>query len=168
MIAADATAKKLYKTNKNKERMERFFSENMEIITGVGLQMIRAKSLSLGFGNGSEAESFESILYKYIRCSLLHESEISSIVTFSPNILSCKDGKFIFPTTLPIGICIAVISCSANRTLWMRNAKPIAYYGKIINLNTLWGKEEQIRKIFSLPLMTSSGQPLSNTAETHE
>jgi len=144
MIAADATAKKIYKIRNNKERMEKFFQEKMIIITGIGLQMLVSNNLSLGFGDGSESESFETILYKYIRCSLLHESDVAPNVSFSPNTLSCVGGQFIFPNTLPLGICFAVISSSENKTLWMRNPKFINFKGKPINLNQFWGSSPEL------------------------
>jgi|GEM_PF-2140951 len=151
MIAADASAKKMHTTRDNKERMEKFFSEHMEIITGVGIRMIVAKNIKFGSSQG-EIETLESILYKYIRCNLLHEAEISDKIIFSENTFACGDGKFTFPKTLPVGICFAVIACANNSSLWIRNPVGFNYLGKNINLNLLWGKKDAIKKIFGISI----------------
>ncbi len=151
MIAADASARKMYKALNNKERMEKFFLEYMEIITGVGIRLIIAKNLKLGHGQ-NETETLESILYKYIRCNLLHEAEISDKITFSENTFGCADEKFTFPKTLPVGICFAVMACPNNSSLWIRNPVGFNYLGKNINLNLLWGKKETIKTIFRITI----------------
>jgi hypothetical protein len=151
MIASDASARKMYKTLGNRERMEKFFSEYMEIITGVGIRMIVAKGISLGSVQ-NETESLESILYKYIRCNLLHEAEISDKIIFSENTFGSVDDKFTFPKTLPVGICFAVIACPNNSSLWIRNPVGFNYLGKNINLNLLWGRKNLIKKIFGISI----------------
>jgi hypothetical protein len=151
MIAADASAKKIFKSLGNRERMEKFFFEYMEIITGVGIRLIVAKNLRLGSGQ-KETETLESILYKYIRCNLLHEAEISDKIIFSENTFAYVDDKFTFPTTLPVGICFAVIACQNNSSLWIRNPVGFNYLGKNINLNLLWGKKDTIKKIFGISI----------------
>jgi len=151
MIAADASARKMYNKLNNKERMEKFFSEYMEIITGVGIRLIVAKGIR--FGNGqNETETLESILYRYIRCNLLHEAEISKKIIFSENTFACVDEKYTFPKTLPVGICFAVIACDNNSSLWIRNPVGFNYLGKNINLNLLWGKKDAIKKIFGISI----------------
>lgn len=151
MIAADASARKMYKALDNRKRMEKFFFEYMEIITGVGIRMIVAKNLRLG-SSGEETETLESILYKYIRCNLLHEAEISDKIIFSENTFGCTDDKFTFPKTLPVGICFTVLACQNNSSLWIRNAVQFNYLGKKINLNLLWGKKDAIKKIFGISI----------------
>jgi hypothetical protein len=113
MIAADASAKKLFRTDKNKFRMESFFSKYMDIITSVGTPFTLT-DCSITNCKTSKAEKLESIFYKYIRCNLIHETEISENIEFTSNSIGNNGNKFVFPTTLPVGICFAVIACEIN------------------------------------------------------
>jgi len=150
MIAADATAKKVYQEigNRNKERMERFFHDNMEMITGLGMQIYLSSDITMQNSDSSSGESLKSILYKYIRCGILHEAEIDPIVELTDNTFGCINGKYLFPKSLFIGICLAVVVNKVNAKQWIRNDSLIYRKNKEMDVNNYWGKEERLKKDF--------------------
>lgn len=153
MIAADATSKKAYpelKIGRNKERMEKFFHDNMEMITGIGTNLLLMKNVTLNSSDENSGETIQTILYKYIRCSLLHETEIDQKIQLTENTFGCNDGKYIFPKAIVIGICMAIVGNSANKSEWIRNPLKLYKNRKPIEINRLWGKMTLIKQEFNL------------------
>jgi hypothetical protein len=152
MVAADASAKKMFGTvNKgNKIRMTSFFHEYMDVITKIGTTMISVKNLSFVGDKDEDKMTFEEVLYKFIRCDLLHEAEISDKIKFSEGTFGFGDGKYIMPPSIAIGLCMAVVICEKNRKLWNRKNLSFTFHGKQIEINRYWGRPELFRKTIGL------------------
>lgn len=120
-IAIDGTAKKLYPGITTTERCKRFLRENLSfvfwVITSGVPNKVRGFSLEVRGSDGAcETIGFEDLVYKVMRCSLLHEGVLSEKVEFI-NIpcISTLNGKIQFPLALVGALLFAVIASSASK-----------------------------------------------------
>lgn len=150
-LAVDATAKREYPKNKVGERTKKFLRNNQVFLTAfVKLAVGGDILLQLKDKNGEpETKKLEEVLYKLVRCALVHEASISDriIITPDPCFGLSKDGKFILSRGLIWGMINAVIGSPANS----RERAPDNYWisigGQRISLNELWGKKDIILQL---------------------
>lgn len=146
-IAIDATAKKEYPKEKTSHRCKKFLRENQAFITRVGLGLLEIHG-DIKFGK--EGKTLEEVLYNIIRCTLLHEGEMSEKIeiTSKVSIGMSEDGKVIIPLNLIWAMILAVIGSkvNANERLPEHYSVTIGTIRRTLKLrlNEFWGKKEEI------------------------
>lgn len=102
--------------------------------------------------HGQEKEiALEDVMYKLLRCSLVHEATMPDEVEFvnAEYIAVSKDGKLSLPLALISSYCWAVIATPVNKEEHLEKNPLIKLYGSetLHNLNACWGNEEKLRSI---------------------
>ena len=132
-IAVDATAKReSYVKSGNGERYKSFLTDNIQIITYL-ITGVRLNGLQLG------KKSLEEILYKSVRCKLLHEASSDDFILSEKTLTG--DGRVI-PKSIVVALFFVVALSPKNQTEWTKtnlwvidpNTKEKLY------LNDIWGK----------------------------
>ena len=151
--AIDATAKKLYgNALKNNERNKKFLKENMRLITHFGFPGITASGLAIKCSSLPELKrnseglvSMEEILYKTLRCGLVHECEIDSRLEFvSATSIGDVNNRFRMPASLIFGLILAVILSESNSSEALSKSRSVSFNGQYHDLNMLWGERAQV------------------------
>ena len=152
-IAVDATAKKEYPGYKVGKRIKGFLRNNQGFLTRVAFGNIEVQGdIELQFvsKNGKqEALTLQEVLYKLVRCSLVHEGELSDRVQITPNLILgfSKEGKFLLAHGLIWGMIIAVIGSPVNSKELVPDHYWIGIGGQRKALNELWGKKVEILRL---------------------
>lgn len=119
-IAIDGTAKLLYPGKKTSERCKNFLKDSLPFILWSLSNGTPAKTTRFSFEISSSSESsahieFEDLVYKVMRCSLLHEGELSEQVEFvNASYIGTLNGKIQFPLALLGSLLFAVIASPVN------------------------------------------------------
>lgn len=148
-IAIDATAKKMYPHRKNAQRIKGFLQAKRSFIWWCLLNGIPNANgeFCLSFANKGYVP-IEDIMYKYIRCSVLHEGKIPDNITFSyvEYIRVNADGSLILPVAYLQAVLWAVICSTENKGEKMTCDYFCCFGKEKVNLNDFWGDEVGIRK----------------------
>ena len=92
----------------------------------------------------------EEVMYKLLRCSLVHEAEMPDLVAFTEwNCIANLDGKIILPFAMLEAYCWAVIANPVNQTAHLEKNHIFLPYGTTTpyDLNDYWGDEKALREI---------------------
>jgi hypothetical protein len=162
-MAVAATAKHENPTMKgrvDKERYKKFVRDNADLIwmvTRVRFGSVNLIAAGLDDDDGlspARWAQLEEILYKVVRCSLFHDSEVHPGVVFSPvedrmSLTLSHSDPLVLPWEVVYGMLLAVIGSETNagekipkQGLRMR---PWNYWG--VSLNDLWGKKKEIEQL---------------------
>lgn len=147
-IAVDATAKKMYPKQKIGQRIRSFLAEKRDFIWWSLLNGLPNANgeFCLSFADKGYV-SIEEIMYKYIRCSLLHEGEMPTSITFDyvEYFKVNADSSLILPVGYLQAILYAVISSWVNKSEKMKYDFYICFGKEKFNLNDYWGDEISLR-----------------------
>ena len=140
-IAFDATAKKEYpRENKVGVRYKRFLRDNQDIITNIAF--LGTTFIDCRFGG----KTIEEIIYTALRNPLLHEGEMQ--MKFTDEVaVAWKDGVYHFPKTFVLGGLLAVIGAKSNANQKLPGRYAVTIRGRSYEVNQLWGKVDDIRRI---------------------
>lgn len=139
-IAVDAYAKKKYKIKKVGQRIKTLLNDNMEVISLVGT-MGYLKAPSLTFPDGK----LESILYESVRCSLLHEAEVSERIEFiKGNQLFVVSDKLGLNENFVLGLLISIIVDDEDKILNLREIPDITFRDKQIKIADIHGNRKAL------------------------
>ena len=147
-IAIDATAKKKYNGEKKVgKRVRKFVEEYEDLITHFSmagqLRIFAAGGISYG-----DKGSLGNVVYKSIRCALLHEADLSEQVVFKRGQLQGMDhGKFIVTDQLLWALILILVGEKANSHQKLKQNHKMTFNGVNLELNELWGKLEEIKSI---------------------
>ena len=92
----------------------------------------------------------EEVMYKLLRCSLVHEAEMPDLVTFtSSNCIANLNGKIILPIAIIEAYCWAVIANPVNKNALLERNHMMLPYGTTApyDLNDYWGNEKMLREV---------------------
>jgi len=147
-IAIDATAKKKFNGEKKVgKRIRLFIDEYEDLITHfsmAGQLRIFAKEGTLYGDKGSLGD----VVYKSIRCALLHEADISDQVVFrNGQIQGMDNGKFIVTDQLLWGLLLILIGDQVNSKQKLKQQHKMNFNGVVLELNDLWGNLGGIKKL---------------------
>jgi len=148
MIAVDATAQKEYPDRGVGDRFRGFFRDHQAFITRVAFGILEIQG-DVVFQFPDRVETLEQVLYRLVRCALLHEGSLSDEVTVSfENKIGMERGrKVILPVSLVWALILAVIGLKVNA----QEALPDGYVASIgvtsIPLNRFWGKKDEIYQL---------------------
>lgn len=151
-IAIDGTAKKEYPGKKTSYRCKLFLRKNLPFVlwsltngTPSECTDIKFEFSDDGYPNGYT--SFEDIIYKVLRCSLLHEGEMPEKVIFTnKNYIGMINGKMQFPIALIGSLLFAVIASPSNRKQSVFQSTHFVFGELKAYVNDMWGSEEISRE----------------------
>ncbi len=146
-IAIDATGKKIFPGKKTSYRSKQFLKENIGFITRCAFGNLEVQGpMTFEVEGSDEAKSLESILYGLVRCSLLHEGELSDKIqlTDKNSIGLTEDGKFILSSSLIWGMLLAVIANPANEDQKVLTPLTFNLGNATYKISDLLGKKEFI------------------------
>ena len=148
-VAVDATAKRMRPKSGVGERCRKFIQSNEDFIYHFAMdgRLKLADGARLKFG---QAGDLGHILYKSVRCALLHEGDISSTVEFVSNLsLGHKGGKFLINEGMIFGLLFAIVAAPVNIRERTKSDLRIEYKGQPLNINELWGRPDLINTLVS-------------------
>ncbi|MGB9689693.1 hypothetical protein [Thermogutta sp.] len=134
------------------KRCTAFMNKNLDIITAVGFggAICSAPGSTLNLktpGSSNRLEALEKIIYKTLRCTLLHEASLPEKVVFTEDAFyGERDGHFYIPVPMIYALLLAVIGASSNSGCQIPGDLRIRIRGKDLAVNELWGKADDIRK----------------------
>jgi hypothetical protein len=148
-IAIDGTAKKEYpKIKKVGKRFKIFIRDNQDIITFFTFN--KNFFIDCQFGEFT----IEQFIYKILRCGLLHEGDIPTMLEFvtpgEPTTIGNR--KWRLPKTFIFGTLLAVIGASSNTTQTLPGDMEVTIIGQTFKVNELWGHADAIRNLIQSPL----------------
>jgi hypothetical protein len=158
-ISLDATAKNEFGT-KSERRCRQFVQANLDIITLVGLggALLVAPGATLKLKqpeSPTSCISVEDILYKSIRCHLVHEAALPKNVTFTKDAFyGERSGIFQIPVLMIYAVILSVIGSPTNSTRSLGMDMVMMVNGKQLILDQLWGKADVIRQILGITPMS--------------
>ncbi|MCF6210278.1 MAG: hypothetical protein L3K24_06335 [Gammaproteobacteria bacterium] len=146
-IAIDATAKKKFNNEKKVgKRVKSFVSEYEDLITHLSMAGQLRIFATEGVSYGDKGDLGE-VLYKSIRCDLLHEADISNQVVFkSGAVTGMENGKFIVTDQLLWGLLLILVGDKTNSNQTLKQDHKMTFNGKNLDLNSLWGNLDGIKK----------------------
>ena len=154
-IALDATGKKEFETS-SQERCKQLIQANMDIITHVGffgvISAVPGAKISLMCpGNNNTQNLIEDILYKSIRCNLIHEASLPAGVEFTEKLLYGKQSDiFYIPVTLILALLLVVIGSPSN-VIWNLGGNIVIRVNNVnLYINNLWGNAAEIRRLLKI------------------
>ena len=104
----------------------------------------------LDINGQEECVSLENVMYKLLRCSLVHEGKMPNEVEFADNeFIAIINGKLLFPFALITAYCWAVIVHPVNKDERLIKHPLFKVYGSDVfyNINDCWGNEDKSRSI---------------------
>ncbi len=147
--ATDATAKKVFPSEKNQIRIEKWLRDKQSFITWY---LLRGAEL-LGNISLPNRIMLETALYKWLRCPSVHEAKLDDRIALTEkSVLGATSNGMLFSRRHAEGIILAVIGCSSNA--FERCPKNILcpfFQGNVL-LNELWGKEQLVRQRLNLSI----------------
>jgi len=149
--AVDATAKRVYPQAKVGERYRAFLQENLELVTAFGFPGVQAAGIRIKVGanlgldpkdvDKDNYTSIEAILYRIVRCGLIHECDVETKIRFTKETqIGNFDETFCLPAALILGLLAAVVLHPANSAERSQLDSSIVLSGRKFSLNSLWGK----------------------------
>lgn len=147
-IAIDATAKRKYKKEKKVgKRIRKFVDEYEDLITHFSmagqLRVFARDGISYG-----DKGSLGDVVYKSIRCALLHDGDISENVVFRKGqVLGMDGGKFIVTDQLLWGLILILIGEEGNSNQSLKQPYNMTFNGAVLELDELWGNLEEIKNL---------------------
>jgi len=155
-LAIEGTSRLAYPNIKSSaQRNKQFIKDSMPFVfwSLTNGTPTHSKSFSIVSNiDGHEKEvTLEDVMYKLLRCSLVHEATMPDEVEFvnAKIIAVSKDGKISLPLALIISYCWAVIANPVNKGELLERNFLMSMYGSktLYNLNNCWGNEEKLRSI---------------------
>lgn len=151
--AVDATAAKIFPAESNNARYKSFLSEHMHIVTTFGTPGLRAGGITIKCMNIPDLKTdpngmlpLEDILYHIVRCGLVHECEIDQRLEFTERTQIGDFGeKFRIPFAVIIGLIAAVVLAKSNTKESAPGNHQILLDGKLVPINSLWGRIDEVR-----------------------
>lgn len=159
-VAVDATANKLYGKS-GRSSYKEFIKENMLLISKAGINGLQIENLSLAVPAEFVARwprmevgdrricRVEEIFYFVVRCSLVHDAELPPKIVFQSEVkFEVKTDEIRLPSTLIVGLLVAVVACPANsdETIPENYGLNVGGYG--LPFNALWGKKDKLWNLY--------------------
>lgn len=150
-IAIDGTAKLLYPGKKTSERCKQFLKASLPFILWSLSNGTPAKAHSLSFEISGSSESstrieFEDLVYKVMRCSLLHDGELSEKVAFvNAPYIGTLNGRVQFPLALLGSLLFAVIASPVNERQRVSESTSFTFGKAKVPVNHMLGSLEKTK-----------------------
>ncbi|AVD81538.1 hypothetical protein C4Q28_04870 [Pseudomonas sp. SWI6] len=150
-IAIDGTAKLLYPGKKTSERCKKFLKDSLPFILWSLTNGTPAKTTSLLFevsnsNDSGEFIEFEDLVYRVMRCSLLHEGELSDKVEFvNASKVGTLNGRVQFPLALLGSLLFAVIASPVNERQRVSESTSFIFGKTKVPINHMLGNLEKTK-----------------------
>lgn len=152
-IAIDGTSKLAYpQISSSAKRNKQFIIDNMPFVLWslVNGTPTDCKSMTFQMEEDNKKISFEDVMYKLLRCTLLHEGNMPDMVEFvEDEYIANVDGKIILPVAIISAYCWAIIAHPVNKSARLEKNYKMQLQGSLTqyNLNNCWGNEVKLRNI---------------------
>jgi hypothetical protein len=154
-IAVGATARREFPNDKDNVAYKKFIDQNQEVImlvaTDGAWQFRQGSTVSLNCKiEGQQCSTISDVLYKVVRCSLVHEAELpaSMKLTEGRPLQIVMSGSFISaPSKLVIGLIVAVVASPANRDEPFHKDCTFGWYGQRIGFNEFRGRKDKLNEV---------------------
>jgi len=146
--ALDATAKNEFGGDVG-QRWKAFVNASLDIITAIGFRgailAVPGSHLNvLDPESPSTTSSIENIIYKSIRCNLLHEASLPGNAMFTIEAFyGIREGTFYVPVSLIYAVLLVVVGAKSNASRLMDVEIQLSL--ELLRIKELWGKPELIR-----------------------
>lgn len=157
-ICIDATAKKKYpKIKKVGVRVKKYIMESEDLIVHFMMNG-QLKIVADGGFTFSDKGDLGEVLYKSIRCALLHEADISDEVVFRTGpLMGMEDSRFVVTDNLLWGLVLLLVGDSTNEKEQLKSPHKMSYSGTEIVINEMFGQIDNIKKLTGYVSLDSIG-----------
>lgn len=159
-IALDATAREEFphlSTNKDTgKRCEEFVKANLDIITAVGFGggILAAPGSTVCLKTPGKSEllsDLASIIYRTLRCTLIHEAKLPGGVLFTEeSFYGERDGHFYIPVNMIYALLLAIVGAQSNGRCRIADDVSLNILGHPVSLNSLWGRADTVRQLLGI------------------
>lgn len=151
-ICIDATAKAKYPQIKEVgRRVTQYITDNRDLIYHFmmgGRVMFTQEVIFSALG------SLQDVIYKTIRCELLHEGDISGKVSYQAGFaMGMDNGKFIVTDSMLWGLVFTLIGDEVNADQRFKAPRVFRCFGTDIELDKMWGRVADIKRIVGFPVI---------------
>lgn len=150
-ISLDATAKNEFGSG-SERRCRQFVQANLDIITSVGFggAILAAPGSTVKLKQPESPAgciSVEDIIYKSIRCHLIHEASLPANVSFTKDAFyGERNGAFHIPVLMIYAVILSVVAAPTNSSRSLGSDIVMTLKGKQLYLERLWGKADILRQ----------------------
>lgn len=150
-ISLDATAKNEFGPG-SEQRCRRFVQANLDIITCVGFggAILAAPGSTVKLKQPDAPAGcipVEDIIYKSIRCHLIHEASLPANLSFTKDAFYGERNRtFHIPILMIYAIILSVIAAPTNSSRSFGSDIVMDLNGKQLHLEHLWGKTDIVRR----------------------
>lgn len=148
-INLDAISKKHY-GGKPGDRIKKYIRDNQFIITRIGMLDLEVHGDIIFRVAGGRDMTFEEVVYKLIRCALLHEGELDSRISIidSPIIGLDDEGKFLLSKKMIMAFLLLLVSDPLNSRIEWPSSASFSSEGRTIEFNYIKGNRSKLVDIF--------------------
>ncbi len=134
-IAIDAYSKKKYSIKRVADRIKKFLNENMEVISIFGTNgFIRSGGFKFAQGD------LTTILYKSVRCSLLHEAQLADHLSFiKGSELFVFSDKLTLNQNFVLALILSIIVDDEVKSLNISKIPNFTFKDRLINIDEIHG-----------------------------
>ena len=126
------------------QRFKKFLNDQRNIIAPIGLGMMMGQGCTFG------GISFEEAIYNLARNHLVHEGGFAENLKISDDRKSILGGNWNLSEANILSLIIATISAKENKDESFSKEIQIKLLGQQVNLNKLWGEEDELRRKIEL------------------
>jgi hypothetical protein len=151
---ADATAKDIYGQAVG-SRIKKFVRANYDIFTRIGFAgaygAVPGGTIAVNDPVApTTIKSIEEIVYKVVRCSLVHDAQLPTSVRFtSESTYGFSDSGFVIPTNFILALLLCVVAAPCNSGIRLGATVHIAGQGYEFHLDELAGNATRVRAILA-------------------
>jgi len=140
-IASDITSKKYTGMNgkrDNRVRFEKFFNDYKHIIMSSGrIKLIVQGELRIG------TLTIQELLYKLIRCGLVHDGDIDeNVILVEDKIGIDENNKILIKADIIEGLLLTNVLCNSNKEIRCKDNFLVEMLFERYPINSLWGRED--------------------------
>ncbi|MBI5966358.1 MAG: hypothetical protein HY882_00675 [Deltaproteobacteria bacterium] len=148
-INLDITAKKTY-GGKSGERIKRYIREHQYILTRIATLHLEVHGDMAFQVSGDKYMKFEEVVYKLVRCALLHEGELDPRIKIvdSPSIGVDENGVFLLSKLMVYALFLLLISDPKNKTINWPNTASFTIDDKKIKFSDVQGNVQKLVDTF--------------------
>lgn len=139
--ALDATAKLRRPTAGVGIRFRQFIQDQIGIIAPIGLSVVLGRDCTFG------GVHLEDAWYNLARNTLVHEGELPNNFQVSHLPQSIVGGDWRLSDRNVFALILSIVSARENQGKLLNEDMVVNILGTKLNLNTLWGAEDSIRKL---------------------
>jgi hypothetical protein len=155
-IALEATGKAEHHHAKPCKRLKKVLNANLDIFTSIAFSgaLLAMPGSKIHFQDPVDPVkliSLEDLIYKTIRCNLVHEACLpDNVMLTEEQIFTQSGGSTQLPTTFIYALILVVIGSPSNSRRKLSMSPIMTVRNVKLDINSLWGQSTEIRRLLQI------------------